>query len=269
MNIYNVYCNIQHSYKGLTEVTRESDTSIASEPIATAFKGYCIPGSSGPHSCPHTLALFNTGLHSLNSKLNPPSGLLGMTDMVNIVESVCQDTGRPALAEQETHSQNIVSRWKMRLGKTVARDGNMRSLFYLYMIEIKSIGLLINIYGAQNFTFKDLNHVSKFWSAFEVAVHFIEIDIWSALVIECNNSVEVLPFTSSLFKRWITLFVTSSVSSLCYSFQAWRMLLSDNGYIHRDYSLHCSHWGFRLGLLLECIQTKNSWKKNSIDSTAP
>lgn len=115
-------CNIQHTYKGLTGVTRESDTSIASEPIATAFKGYCIPGSSGPHSCPHTLALFNTGLHSLNSKLNPPSGLLGMTDMVNIVESVCQDTGRPALAEQETHSQNIVLRWKMRLGKTVALD---------------------------------------------------------------------------------------------------------------------------------------------------
>lgn len=38
--------------------------------------------------------------------------------MVNIVESVCQDPGRPALAEQEAHSQNIVLRWKMRLGNT-------------------------------------------------------------------------------------------------------------------------------------------------------
>ena len=90
-------------------------------------KDYCIPGSSGPHSCPHTLALFNTGLHSLNSKLNPPSGLLGMTDVVNIVESVCQDPGRPALPEQETHSQNIVLRWKMRPGTTVAQDGCMGS----------------------------------------------------------------------------------------------------------------------------------------------
>lgn len=97
--------------------------------FATAFKGYCIPGSSRPHSCPHTLALFNTGLHSLNSKLNPPSGLLGMTDMVNIVESVCQDPGRPALAKQETHSQNIVVRWKMRPGNTVAANGNIRDLF--------------------------------------------------------------------------------------------------------------------------------------------
>lgn len=91
--------------------------------VATALKGYCIPSNSGPHSCPHTLALFNTGLHSLNSKLNPPSGLLGMTDMVNIVESVCQDPGRSALAEQETHSQNIVLRWKMRPGNP--RDGNV------------------------------------------------------------------------------------------------------------------------------------------------
>lgn len=41
-----------------------------------------------------------------------------MTDMVNIVESVCQDPGRPALAEQEAHSQNIVLRWKMRPGNT-------------------------------------------------------------------------------------------------------------------------------------------------------
>lgn len=90
--------------------------------FATALKGYCIPGSSGPHSCPHSLALFNTGLHSLNSKLNPPSGLLGMTDMVNIVESVCQNPGRPALPEQETHSQNIVLRWKMRPGTTEARE---------------------------------------------------------------------------------------------------------------------------------------------------
>lgn len=97
--------------------------------FATAFKGYCIPGSSRPHSCPHTLALFNTGLHSLNSKLNPPSGLLGMTDMVNIVESVCQDPGRPALAKQETHSQNIVVRWKMRPGNTVAPNVNIRDLF--------------------------------------------------------------------------------------------------------------------------------------------
>lgn len=111
--------------KGLTGVTRESDTSFSSGPFASALKGYCIPGSSGPHSCPLTLALFNTGLHSLNSKLNPPSGLLGMTDMVNIVESVCQDPGSPALPEQETHSQNIVPRWKMRPGTTAAEDGNI------------------------------------------------------------------------------------------------------------------------------------------------
>lgn len=121
-----------HICKGLSGVTRESDTSFSSGPFATALKGYCIPGSSGPHSCPHTLALFNTGLHSLNSKLNPPSGLLGMTDMVNIVESVCQDPGRPALPEQETHSQNIVLRWKMRLGTTVAQDGNTRSIYHRY-----------------------------------------------------------------------------------------------------------------------------------------
>ena len=93
--------------KGLIRVTRESDTSLASRPFATAFKSYCIPSNSGPHSCPHTLALFNTGLHSLNSKLNPPSGLLGMTDVMNIVESVCQDPGRPALQEQETHNQTL------------------------------------------------------------------------------------------------------------------------------------------------------------------
>lgn len=37
-----------------------------------------------------------------------------MTDVVNIVESVCQDPGRLALPEQETDSQNIVHRWKMR-----------------------------------------------------------------------------------------------------------------------------------------------------------
>ncbi len=116
--------------KGLTGVTRESDTSLASGPFASALKGYCIPGSSRPHSCPHTLALFNTGLHSLNSKLNPPSALLGMTDMVNIVESVCQDPGRPALPEQETHSQNIVLRWKMRPGTTVIQDGNMGGVYY-------------------------------------------------------------------------------------------------------------------------------------------
>lgn len=54
-----------------------------------------------------------------------------MTDMVNIVESVCQDPGRPALAEQETHSQNIVLRWKMRPGNTVAQDGNIRSISYI------------------------------------------------------------------------------------------------------------------------------------------
>lgn len=119
-----IYFDQQHLYfdqqPRLTGVTREYDTSLASGPFATALKGYCIPGSSGPHSCPHTLVLFNTGLHSLNSKLNPPSGLLGMTDMVNIEESVCQDPGRPALPEQETHSQNIVLWWKMRPGTTVA-----------------------------------------------------------------------------------------------------------------------------------------------------
>lgn len=119
-----------YRYKELIGVTRESDTSFASGPFATALKGYCIPGSSGPHSWPHTLALFNTGLHSLNSKLNPPSGLLGMTDMVNIVESVCQDPGRPALPEQETHSQNIVLRWKMKPGTDAAQDGNIGSIYY-------------------------------------------------------------------------------------------------------------------------------------------
>lgn len=101
--------------------------------FATALKGYCIPGSSGPHSCPHTLALFNTGLHSLNSKLNPPPGLLGMTDMVNIVESVCQNPGRPAWPEQETHSQNIVLSWKMRPGNTVAHCSNI--LYHRYDIH--------------------------------------------------------------------------------------------------------------------------------------
>ena len=110
------------SIGGLTRVARESDTSLVSGPLATALKDYCIPGGSGPHSCPHTLALFNTGLHSLNSKLNPPSGLLGMTDTVNIVESVCRDPGRAALPEKETHSQNIVLRWKTRPGTTVAQD---------------------------------------------------------------------------------------------------------------------------------------------------
>lgn len=100
-------------------------SNFASGPFAAALKDYCIPGSSGPHSCPHTLALFNTGLHSLNSKLNPPSGLLGMTDMVNIVKSVCRDPGRPALPKQETHSQNIVLRWKMRPGTTAAQDGSI------------------------------------------------------------------------------------------------------------------------------------------------
>lgn len=118
-----------HRCKGLTGVTRESDTSFASGPFASALKRYCIPGSSGPHSCPHTLALFNTGLHSLNSKLNPPSGLLGMTDMVNIVESVCQDPGRPALPEQETHSQNIVLGVEMRPGTAIVRDGDTRSVY--------------------------------------------------------------------------------------------------------------------------------------------
>lgn len=122
--IYVGYILINTTHRGteLTGVTRESDTSVASGPFATALKGYCIPGSGGPHSCPHTLALFNTGLHSLNSKLNPPSGLLGMTDMVNIVESVSRDPGRPALPEQETHSHNIVLRCKMRPGTTVAQD---------------------------------------------------------------------------------------------------------------------------------------------------
>lgn len=96
---------------------------------AAALKGRCIPGNSAPHSCPHTLALFNTGLHSLNSKLNPPSGLLGMTDTVNIVESVCQDPGRPAQAEQETRSQNTVLRWKMSPGN--AGEGTLGILLIL------------------------------------------------------------------------------------------------------------------------------------------
>lgn len=55
-----------------------------------------------------------------------------MTDMVNIVESVCQDPGRPALAEQETYSQNIVLRWKMRPGTAVAQDGDI-TIIYLQM----------------------------------------------------------------------------------------------------------------------------------------
>lgn len=134
-----------HRCKGLTGVTRESDTSLASGPFATSLKGYCIPGSSGPHSCPHTLALFNTGLHSLNSKLNPPSALLGMTDMVNIVESVCQDPGRPALPEQETHSQNIVLRWKMRPGTTVTQDGNIGSLYHRYKYISNIILLYVHV----------------------------------------------------------------------------------------------------------------------------
>lgn len=144
---YEWYISIDDTHRcaGLTRVTRESDTSLASRPFATALKDYCIPGSSGPHSCPHTLALFNTGLHSLNSKLNPPSGLLGMTDTVNIVESVCQDPGRAALPEQETHSQNIVLRWKIRPGTTVAQDGSIRSLYlrYRYTSDIT----LISLYG--------------------------------------------------------------------------------------------------------------------------
>lgn len=49
--------------------------------------------------------------------------------MVNIVESVCQDPGRPALAEQETYSQNIVLRWKMRPGNT--QDGNLEIFLIL------------------------------------------------------------------------------------------------------------------------------------------
>lgn len=68
-----------------------------------------------------------------------------MTDMVNIVESVCQDPGRPALPEQETHSQNIVLRWKMRPGTTVAQDGNIRSVNYRYRY-ISDIILINNIY---------------------------------------------------------------------------------------------------------------------------
>lgn len=133
---FRVICDIfqwtmnTHRCKELTGVTRESDTSLASEPFATALKGYCIPSSSGPHSYPHTLALFNTGLHSLNSKLNPPSGLLGMTDTVNIVESVCQNSERPALPKQETYSQNIVLKWKMTPGTTVAQDSNTRSVHH-------------------------------------------------------------------------------------------------------------------------------------------
>lgn len=43
-----------------------------------------------------------------------------MTDMVNIVESVCQDPGRPAPAEREAHSQNIVPSREMRPGNTGA-----------------------------------------------------------------------------------------------------------------------------------------------------
>lgn len=51
--------------------------------------------------------------------------------MVNIVESVCQDPGRPALAEQETHSQNIVPSWEMRPGNTVVPDANKVILSYI------------------------------------------------------------------------------------------------------------------------------------------
>lgn len=118
-------CCLQHLQRSHVSLT----PLMPANRVATALKGYCIPANSGAHSCPHTLALFNTGLHSLNSKLNPPSGLLALTDMVNIVESVCQDPGRPALAEQETHSQNIVLRWKMRPGNT--RDGHLGILLIL------------------------------------------------------------------------------------------------------------------------------------------
>lgn len=126
---------------------------------ATALKGCCIPGNSAPHSCPHTLALFNTGLHSLNSKLNPPSGLLGMTDMVNIVESVCQDPGRPALAEQETHSQNIVLRWKMRPGNT--GNGNLGILLIsVTRLQIDS-SMAVWSLEAQTDTFQHATAISR------------------------------------------------------------------------------------------------------------
>lgn len=128
----------------LTGVTRESDTSFNSGPLATALKGYRIPGSGGQHSCPHTLALFNTGLHSLNSKLNPPSGLLGMTDMVNIVKSVCLHPGRPGLPEQETHSQNIVLRWKMRPDTMAAQDTYV--CIYLYSSQVQGYAVS-DLYG--------------------------------------------------------------------------------------------------------------------------
>lgn len=106
---------------GLARVAREIHTSIFdlfSFSLAVALKGLLhTRPPNRPHSYPHTLALFNTGLHSLNPKLNPVSGLLGMTDTVNIVKSVCQDTGRPGPSWREAHSQNIVQRWKMRPGK--------------------------------------------------------------------------------------------------------------------------------------------------------
>ena len=68
-----------------------------------------------------------------------------MTDIVNIVESVCQDPGRPALAEQETYSQNTLVRWKMRPSNTVAEGANSRRASYsitficrLHMLQHKS-----------------------------------------------------------------------------------------------------------------------------------
>ena len=106
--------------RGLIRVTRENTPPFLffSFSFAVAHEGLLhTRHSHRPHSYPHTLALFNTGLHSLNPKLNPVSGLLGMTDTVNIVKSVCQDTGRPGLPWQEAHSQNIVQGWKMRPGK--------------------------------------------------------------------------------------------------------------------------------------------------------
>ncbi len=50
-----------------------------------------------------------------------------------------------------------------------------------------------------------------------------------------RNPSKHLPFP---FKRGIMLFFTSSISSLCFSFQAWRILLSNNEYIHRDHRLY-------------------------------
>lgn len=105
---------IIHERKWLPRVACESDTSAAIPPFVTTFRSYCIPGNSGPHSWPHTFVPFSTGLHSLNSKLNPPSGLLDMTDVVNIVESVCQDTGRPFSWQNRRCSQNTLLRPRMR-----------------------------------------------------------------------------------------------------------------------------------------------------------